>query len=121
MGDEPLIKIDFLNTFPGKYWMSNWSKDEKYPNGYRYKLLSSINHQKDIAELVVVIEERDRSKTEMARMDVALSSLNRIAATFTNRLSDSYALDFDFQDYSTITTAEEFEKLIFQAGWHEYN
>lgn len=120
MTDEALIKIDFVRTFPDKYWISDWSRDESYPDGYRYKILSNLDRDTNLSELVVVIEEPNGDKTEMTRMDVKKDALERVANTFVTGLSEDFGLEFEFQDYSSIETAEEFEKAIFEAGWHKY-
>jgi hypothetical protein len=120
MTDEALIKIDFVRTFPGKYWISDWSRDESYPEGYRYKILSNFDRDTNFSELVVVIEEPNGDKTEMARMDVKKDALERVGNTLVEGLSEDFGLEFEFQDHSSLETPEEFEQAIFKAGWHEY-
>jgi hypothetical protein len=118
---DPLITINFKETFPGIYWISNWSVDESYPDGYRYKILSNVNKESGMADLVVVIEEKDGTKTEMSRLEVEASSLERIGKVFVDGLEKDFGLDFHMQDYTHIETADEYESEIYKNGWRPYD
>ena len=118
---DPLITINFKETFPGIYWISKWSTDESYPDGYRYKLLSNVNRETGLAELVVVIEETGGLKTEMSRLEVEVSALERVGQVFVDGLEDDFGLDFEMQDYTHINTADEYEAEIYKNGWHAYD
>ena len=120
MTENALITIDFETSFPGMFWISNWSKDESYPNGYRYKLLSSVSEIQQFAELVVVIEEPDGNKTEMSRMDLKLPILKSVGDDFVKELSEEYNLDFEFQDLTEATTPQIFESKITKLGWSDF-
>jgi len=119
MGENlnPLITMNFTETFPGIYWISDWSVDETYPNGYRYKILSSVNEDSGLADLVVIIEEKDGSKTEMKRLEVSASALERTGKIFVDGLEEEFGLDFQAQDYRHVRTAEEFESETRKNGW----
>jgi len=113
-----MVSIDFRTRFPRKYWVSSWSKDEQYPQGFRYKLLSVRPDPKGLIELVVVLEEASGSKSEMTRLKVSRSALDRIAATFTDGLSEEYNIEFTELDLSKVRGEREFERRVKEAGWH---
>lgn len=113
-----LVSIDFTTRFPHKYWVSSWSKDEQYPQGFRYKLLSVRPEPAGLIELVVVLEEASGAKTEMSRLDVSSSALDRTAITFTDGLSEEYKIEFTELDLTKVRTELEFERRVKAAGWH---
>jgi hypothetical protein len=116
-----ITTFDFTNYFPYKFWVSSWSKDEQYPNGFRYKLLSVRSESDDLVELVILLEESTGEKQELSRLDVSHSAFEKVAKTFIDGLKDEYALQFDFLDASHIVTAQEFEQAAISAGWREIN
>jgi hypothetical protein len=118
-GEEAaIITLDFVTLFPHKSWISNWSKDEHYPEGFRYKLMSVRNEASGQFEFVVVIEEPGERKTEMTRLTVAPeSALERTARTFVKGLADDYHLEFEEQDFSGIRSEKEFERRSAAIGW----
>ena len=116
---EPLVTIDFQDNFPHKFWISNWSRDESYPNGFRYKILSVRNRQTDYIEFLVVLEERSGYKTEMHHADVRSQAFPRISEIFVEGLRDEHNLDFQEQDFSETKTSEEFDVAIKAFGWKE--
>lgn len=91
---QALISIDFQDTFPHKFWISTWSKDESYPMGFRYKLLSARDNRSDYVELVIVLEEPDGCKTEMKRMDIKISAFDDIAWRFVRGFEETYEMEF---------------------------
>jgi hypothetical protein len=113
-----IVSIDFKTRFPHKYWVSSWSKDEQYPQGFRYKLLSVRPEPDGLIELVVVLEEASGAKSEMKRLDVSPSALDRTAATFTDGLSDAYKIEFTELDLTKVRNESEFERRVQAAGWH---
>ena len=112
-----IVTIDFRTRFPHKYWVSSWSKDEQYPQGFRYKLLSVRPEPDGLIELVVVLEEASGTKSEMTRLDVSPSALDRTAATFTEGLSEEHGIDFSELDLSKVCSEREFERRVKEAGW----
>jgi hypothetical protein len=112
------VSIDFRKRFPHKYWVSSWSKDEQYPRGFRYKLLSVRPEPDGLIELVVVLEEASGAKSELKRLDVSPSALDRTAATFTDGLSEEYKIDFTELDLTKVRSESEFERCVKEAGWH---
>jgi hypothetical protein len=113
-----IVTIDFRTRFPHKYWVSSWSKDEQYPQGFRYKLLSVRPEPDGLIELVVVLEEASGAKTEMKRLDVSPSALDRTAATFTEGLGEEYDIEFTELDLTKVRTEREFERRVKEAGWN---
>ena len=112
------VSIDFRTRFPHKYWVSSWAKDEQYPEGFRYKLLSVRPEPDGLIELVVVLEEASGVKSEMNRMDVSPSALDRTAAIFTDGLAEEYKIEFTELDLTKVRTESEFERRVKAAGWH---
>jgi hypothetical protein len=116
---EPLTTLDFATRFPHKYWISNWAKDDTYPDGFRYKVLSVRAEPDDFIELLLVLERPGGEKTVMKHLDVAPSAFDRTAQTFVEGLTEAHGLDFEPLDLSAIRTSEEFERIVTEAGWHE--
>lgn len=119
MGDSTLgiVVINFETTFPHKFWVSSWSNDDQYPDGFRYKLLSVRSEPDNQIELVLLLEEPSGDKSEMTRMDVAASAFDRTAATFIDGLADEYGLEFDEVDATHTRSLSEFEGVVIKAGW----
>jgi hypothetical protein len=114
---DALVSIDFSARFPHKFWVSSWSRDEQYPNGFRYKLLSVRPEPSGPIELVIVIEEVGGAKTEMSRLEVSPSAFDRTASTFVEGFTESYGIEFTELDLSNVRTAREFERLVSLSGW----
>jgi len=81
-------------------------------------LLSVRPDPKGLIELVVVLEEASGSKSEMTRLKVSRSALDRIAARFTDGLSEEYNIEFTELDLSKVRGEREFERRVKEAGWH---
>ena len=116
---ETLTTLDFVRRFPHKYLISNWAKDDTYPDGFRYKLLSVRPEPDDFIELLLVLEQPGGEKTVMKHLDVAPSAFDRTAQTFVEGLTEAYGLDFEQLDLSAIRASEEFDRVVTEAGWHE--
>jgi hypothetical protein len=117
---QGIISIDFNETFPYKFWISTWSKDESYPLGFRYKLLSVRNTNDDFVELVIVLEEPDGYKTEMKRMDIEISAFDDFAGGFVRGFEETYGIEFQLQDFSQVKAKEEFDALSKKMTWHPW-
>ena len=115
-----LTTLDFVTHYPHKYWISNWAKDDAYPAGFRYKLLSVRPEPDDLIELMLVLEQPGGQKMVMKHLDVSPSAFDRTAQTFVEGLSEAYGLDFELLDLSSVRTSEEFERVVSEAGWHEF-
>lgn len=113
-----IVVIDFTSRFPHKFWISSWSMDEQYPSGFRYKLLSVRPEPDGPIELVIVLEDSTGAKTEMSRLDVDQSALDRMSAVFLQGLTEEYGLDFELLDFSHVRTSHEFERQAAAAGWY---
>jgi hypothetical protein len=117
---EALVSFDFRQSFPHKYWISTWAKDESYPKGFRYKLLTVHNEQENMIEMVLVLEEPGGLKDEMKRMKVSPSAVDRTCAIFTDGLAEEHGVQFDELDLSTVRSAKEFEQRVTEAGWYQW-
>lgn len=116
--DQPgFVKIDFARHFPHKFWISEWSEDDSYPNGFRYKLLGVRDEAKQLVELVLLIEEKSGDKEEMHRAQVKLGSADGYARIFIDGLEKEHGLEFEEQDFTAVRTAEAFEQAVAGYGW----
>ena len=118
MSEQPgFLKIDFAKFFPHKFWVSDWSDDDTYPDGFRYKLLSARDEEKAVVEMVLLVEEDDGTKQEMHRAEVKVPALDGYARVFVRGLEEEHGLSFEEQDFSAVRTAEEFERALEAYGW----
>lgn len=114
---QGVVSLDFSSLFPHKFWVSTWSRDEQFPDGFRYKLLSVRQESAGLIQLIVLIEEEDGAKTEMSRLEVSPSAFDRTANTFIHGFIESYEIEFTELDLSNVRTAEEFERLVAESSW----
>jgi hypothetical protein len=121
MSEGAFIRLDFRSSYPYKFWISDWNADESYPNGFRYKLLSSYSPETGLVELVLLLEEKNGDKTEMSRRHASLDEADAVAQVFVDGLSESYRIDFEEQDYSGAKTDKDFEILIRSFGGEAFN
>ena len=116
-----VVVFDFASRFPHKFWISSWAKDEQYPHGFRYKLLSVRPEPEGLIELVVLVEQFLGEKSEMTRLNISPSAFNRTAATFTDGLAEEYNLNFEELDLSNVRTEQHFQEAVMAAGWQEWS
>src|SRR5258708_2623767 len=112
-----IVEWDFGRYFPDKHWVSDWSEDEEYPDGYCYKLLTARDARTGKTEVVLVLTQADGTKEEMMRAKIASRDFDGFAKTVTDRLSEEFGLDFQERDYSRVRTLEEFIMLSKTFGW----
>lgn len=111
------VKIDFARHFPHKFWISDWSEDQQYPAGFRYKILGVRDETKQVVELVLVLEERNGDKQEMHRAQVKVAAADGYARVFVDGLEEEHGLDFEEQDFTAVRSAEEFDRAVASYGW----
>jgi hypothetical protein len=111
------VSFDFEHIYPYKFWVSQWMEDEAYPQGFRYKILSVRDQRAQRFELVILLEERGGSKSEMARVSGPMGGVENVAADSRQFLEKRFGLDFDEQDYTAARTLEEFDALTVKHGW----
>lgn len=112
-----IVVINFTTIFPHKFWVSSWSRDDQYPEGFRYKLLSARSEPDGQIEVVVLLEEVGGAKSEMDRMRVSSSVFARTTAAFIEGLVDQYGIEFSEADAAHTRTLSEFESVVTRAGW----
>ena len=78
---QGVVSLDFSSLFPHKFWVSTWSRDEQFPDGFRYMLLSVRQESAGLIQLIGLIEEEDGAKTEMSRLDAIASSVEEILSS----------------------------------------
>jgi hypothetical protein len=118
--NEAILTFDFVHIFPYKFWISAWSKDQNFPSGFRYKLLSSCNISTRLFELVIVLEKQRGNKKIMKHLEVSETAIDRTCAIFVDGLSEAYDLDFEAIDLSNVSTSESFERVVRTHGWTEW-
>ena len=116
MEDEALKAIDFINTFPHKFWISSWGTDDKYPAGFRYKILS-VSEANDVIAFVIILQHRSGEKELLKSLETRGPDFDRVVAVFVSGLADEYNIDFEMQDFSACRTPDEFERLSREFGW----
>ncbi len=114
---QSLITLDFATLFPHKYWVSDWSKDESYPEGFRYKILSVRDEAAAALEMAIVLEQPGGNKKVLKSLEGDLQVMEHTAKVFVERLAEEYGIEFDEFDFSFVRTFEDFERRAKEAGW----
>lgn len=117
MSNDGLVTFDFVDLFPHKFWISEWSSDSEYPEGFRYKLLSTRRESVDVIQFLVVLQQRSGDKEVLSTINVTASVFDRLAATFVDGLATQHGLDFEEQDFSSCRTSEAFDREAALVGW----
>ena len=117
MSDDGLVSFDFVDVFPHKFWISDWSSDSQYPGGFRYKLLSARHERADVIQFLIVLQHRSGDKEVLKTLDVNASVFDPVAAIFVDGLAKRHGLDFEEQDFSSCRTLEAFDDEAALAGW----
>ena len=116
---ESAAAIDFETWFPHKAWLSSWSKDELYPQGFRYKLLAMRPEPRGLLEMMLVLEDGAGSHKEEARVHVTAHAVDARATTFTEDLGNHYGITFKTFDLSQVRTEDELLDRLKAVGWYE--
>ena len=117
MGDaSPVVTYDFVQTFPFFTWVSSWSEDEQYPEGFRYKVFATRGADGQ-AEMLAVLEHGDGLKREMKRLAGDPSAILRASRTLVRGLIEAHGVEFDEFDLSSVTSYEAFEAKAVEFGW----
>jgi hypothetical protein len=115
-----LVTYDFVTRFPHVGWISDWSSDDQYPDGFRYKVLTVRHEPERKIEVVVVMEEANGNKIERARLEVAADAFDKNARSLVAKLAARFEIEFEEDDLSDVRTAEEFDKRTEEIGWREW-
>jgi len=115
-----LVTYDFVTRFPHVGWISNWSSDDQYPGGFRYKILTVRHGPEREIEVVLVMEETRGNKIERLRFDVAAEAFDKSVRPLMAKLATRFKIEFEEDDLSDVRMAEEFEKRIKEIGWREW-
>jgi hypothetical protein len=116
--EEPLLAFDFTDVFPAKMWVSHWTTDGQYPDGYRYKIMSALHAAENVVELLVVLEQRSGDKEVLEQLTIRPPAVDRIGRHFADGLKQKLALDFEEQDFTQCRTAEAFDVAARRYGWN---
>jgi hypothetical protein len=115
-----LVTYDFVNRFPHVGWISNWSSDDQYPNGFRYKVLTVRHESERKIEVVLVMEEADGNKIERLRLDVAAGAFDKTVRSLVAKLAVRFRVEFEEHDLSDVRTADEFDERVEELGWRDW-
>ena len=117
MSTDGLLTFDFVDLFPFKFWISDWSSDNQYPDGFRYKLMSAHRESGDVIQFLVVLQQRSGDKEVLSNLDVNASVFDRVATKFVNGLAEKHGLTFEEQDFSSCRTLAAFDAEAARLGW----
>ena len=118
--DEPaILSFDFVRLFPHKTWVSDWSGLEGERGSFRYKIMSARHAEGDVYELVIVLQNGDRTKQVLKHLELQ-GGVDGTARVFVRGLSQEYGIDFEEQDFSSCRSADEFEAAADRYGWKDY-
>src|SRR5688572_23515166 len=112
-----LATFDFENLFPHKFWISDWHKNETFPDGFCYKLLSTRDERSGEVEIVLLRALRDGQKEELYRARVSEADADKAANVFVRGLEVRLGIGFEEQDYSGVRSLSEFQRLAEKHGW----
>ena len=111
-----LLSFDFVHVFPHKTWVSGWSGAEDDEDAFRYKVMSARHAENDVYELMIVLQNADRSKQVLKHLTLQ-GGVERTARGFVDGLSREYDIEFEEQDFSSCHSPEEFEVVARRYGW----
>src|SRR4030095_12286451 len=103
-----LVTYDFVACFPHVGWISTWSSDAQYPNGFRYKILTVRHDPERKIEVVLVMEEVSGNMRWRLRLDVAAGAFDRTVRSLVAKLAVRFKIEFEEHDLSDVRTADEF-------------
>ena len=112
-----ITECDFMRHFPDKHWISDWTEDDEYPDGFCYKILTTRDVQTVRTEVVLVLAHANGNKQERLRATIPSGELDAFAKMITDDLSEQFGLDFQEQDYSRVRTFDEFVEVSRSFGW----
>ncbi len=115
-----LVTYDFVTRFPHVGWISNWSSDDQYPNGFRYKVLTVRHEPECKIEVVLVMAETGGNKIERLRFDVAADAFDKNVRSLVTKLAARFKIEFEEDDLSDVRTADEFERRTKELGWRDW-
>jgi hypothetical protein len=111
------VNFDFETWFPHLFWISDWKHDEEYPSGFRYKVLSARDELHDRVEVSVILEQRNGTQSEVARVGGPLSGARGVSAHWTGGLARRFGVSFEEQDFSNVRSQREFDVAAELHGW----
>jgi hypothetical protein len=115
-----ILKLDFETWFPYKFWVSTWSKDNTYPNGFRYKVLTAQNEKEQSIQMVIVLEEPNGNETVLVdETRLPIDYFDKISQPMRDGLETSFNIQFDQgSDLSDVRTLDEFKLRTIAADWY---
>jgi hypothetical protein len=111
------LHFDFKVLFPYKFWISSWGKDQSYPNGFRYKILTGIDRRAGTARIVILLEEADECKTPVADLVYERHDIDHVATSMVEHLETQFHVMFEAYDFSGANSFEDYVRLSQENGW----
>jgi hypothetical protein len=112
-----VVNFDYERWFPHIFWISQWVTDNSFPEGYCYKILSVRDQTAKRVELVVLLNERNGDKSEMHRFSITTEHARPAGQDWATMLAKKFALEFEEQDYTGVSTSDEFNTATQTYGW----
>jgi hypothetical protein len=118
---EGIVSFDFVRFFPHRFWTSNWAKDAEYPGGFRYKILSVRDEDKNTIEAVILREEPGGYKEETNRAPALTpAGFERDLAEIVAEMQRTFGIQFEEHDMSFVRSENEFLECMEDFGWHDW-
>jgi hypothetical protein len=114
---DVLPSIDFRAVFPYLAWLSTEGHDDKYPDGFRDKLLSVRSADSQTVEFALIRELSDGTKTVALHARGPLSPFGETATALVNDFSRRYAIRFERIDLTDVRDLETFRARAAGLGW----
>ncbi len=115
------VCINFVQYFPHKFWVSSWQKNESYPEGFRYKIVSALDDYMPVIEFLVVLESVNGFKWDVHRFVTSLKRSQENVEMWLDILEKQHGVVFQEHDFSSFKSAEEFEQASHSVGWTEWS
>lgn len=113
---QSLINFDFEAKVPHLFWVSSWSRDDRFPVGFRYRIMSVRSPAMRQIDLVIVVEKSNGHSLEVMRSTVPEGGFEWVAQKLVDALGEKLALSFERQDFTTVRSSEDFNRLIDDGG-----
>jgi hypothetical protein len=117
MRDTHLQAIDFIRTFPYRFWYSAWFADEDHPAGCRYKILSTRTAPSGPFEVVVLVQLADGSTSEADRSQLSEAAFEKTAQLYVDGLSQNGKLVMFAVDLIRCRDRDAMQRILDEAGW----
>jgi len=109
--------IDFVKVYPHMIWVSSEGRDQEYPQGFRYKLLSVRRDDTQTVEFVLLREVPGQAKVVAIHAEGPVSKFEQSTRGVLDRLGRKLNISFEQFDLRAVTNFDEFNAKIAAFGW----